>query len=74
MYGEGGWGWMGGAMWVFWILLIVVVVVLVKALAGGGPDASTERHETPLEILKARYARGEISEEEFHRRRDELER
>jgi putative membrane protein len=60
-------------MWIIWILLIVVVVVLVKALAGSGPESSTERHESPLEILKARYARGEISEDEFHRRRDELE-
>lgn len=73
MYGDGSWGWMGGAMWIFWIVLIVVVVVVIKALAGRGPGSSTERHESPLEILKARYARGEINEEEFHRRRDELE-
>ena len=64
---------MGVGMWIFWILLIVVVVVVVKALAGRGPDSSTDRHESPLEILKARYARGEISEDEFHRRREELE-
>lgn len=76
MFGEGGWtggGWMGGGMWVFWILLIVVVVVLIKALAGRGPGSPTEQHESPLEILKTRYARGEINEEEFERRRRELE-
>ncbi len=60
-------------MWIFWILLIVVVVVLVKAFSGRSPDSPAERHETPLEILKARYARGEINEEEFERRRRELE-
>jgi len=64
---------MGVGMWIFWILLIVVVVVLIKGLAGRASDSSVERRESPLEILKARYARGEISEEEFHRRRDELE-
>jgi putative membrane protein len=76
MFGHGGWfggGGMGVGMWVFWILLIVVVVVLIKALAGRGSDSSAQRRESPLEILKARYARGEISEEEYHRRRDELE-
>jgi putative membrane protein len=64
---------MAGGMWLFWILLIVVVVVLVKALSGRTPDSAAERHESPLEILEARYARGEINEEEFKRRRRELE-
>lgn len=71
MHGEGGW--IGGGMWIFWILLIVVVVVLVKAFSVRSPDLPAERHESPLEILKARYARGEINEEEFERRRRELE-
>jgi len=60
-------------MWIFWIVLIVVVVLLVKALTGGRVDSPAERRESPIEILKARYARGEISEEEFHHRREELE-
>jgi putative membrane protein len=64
---------MGGGMWIFWILLIVVILVLIKALSGRGMDSQTERSESPLEILKARYARGEIDEEEFRNRRRELE-
>ena len=64
---------MGVGMWIFWIVLIVVAVVLVKAMTGRASDSPVERRESPLEILKARYARGEISEEEFHHRRDELE-
>lgn len=71
MHGEGGW--IGGGMWIFWILLIVVVVVLVKAFSARSRDSPAERHESPLEILRARYARGEINEEEFERRRRELE-
>jgi len=76
MFGEGGWmsgGWIGGGMWIFWILLIIVVVVLIRALTGRTADAPVQRHETPLEILKTRYARGEINEEEFKHRRSELE-
>ena len=71
MFGNGGW--MGTGMWVFWILLIVVIVLLVRALGSGGSAAPPPRQETPLEILKARYARGEIDDEEFQRRRRELE-
>jgi putative membrane protein len=72
MHGEGGW--LGAGMWVFWILLIVIIVVLVRAVAGSSATPpQQDRHETPLEILKARYARGEIDEEEYERRRRELE-
>jgi len=72
MYGNGGW--MGIGMWIFWIVLIVVIVVLVRAFAGGGSASPPSRQESPLDILKARYARGEIDDEEFQQRRRELER
>lgn len=72
MFGEGGW--MGTGMWLFWILLFVLVVVLIRVAAGGDSSASPPgREDSPLEILKARYARGEIDEEEYRRRRQELE-
>ena len=67
MFGEGGGmgGWMGGGMWLFWIVLIVLVVLLLRAVSGGFSSSSPSRQDTPLEILKARYARGEIDDEEF---------
>lgn len=74
MFGHDGWmGFGGGFMWLFWILLIVIIVWAVKAVAGGGSTSPTHE-ESPMEILKKRYARGEIDEEEFERRRKELER
>jgi len=64
---------MGIGMWIFWILLIVIIVVMVKVMVGGRSAPPADHQESPLEILKARYARGEIDEEEFERRRHELE-
>ncbi len=73
-------GMMGGGMgiWmllgiVFWILLIVGIVLLVvwvvqKAM-GGGAD---RLEESALEILKKRYARGEISKEEYEEKKRDL--
>ena len=71
MFGDGGW--MGAGMWVFWVLLIVIIVALVKAIGPGSGSTSAHPDKSPMEILKTRYARGEIDEEEFNRRRYELE-
>ena len=73
MGSDGGMLFGGGLMWVFWLLLIVFVAVIVKALIGSTPGAGTAGKESPLDVLKQRYARGEIDEQEFERHRRELE-
>lgn len=61
-------GWHGSGM-IIWILIIVVVIVLiVKALSGKGKASPTA-----TDILDERYAKGEISEEEYVRMKAELE-
>jgi len=84
MMWDGGWsmGWMflGPLMMILFVAAIVVlVVVALRWLTGGGqggghaapPPAASGR--APLDILKERFARGEIDEEEFKRRRRILE-
>lgn len=72
--GFGGWGWGGGmglGMVLFWAALIAVIVFAVRFL---GNDAATRGGDkTPLQILKERYARGEIGKEEFEQKRRDLE-
>ena len=48
--------------------------VLVKWLAGGFGPARTERvsESRALEVLKERYARGEIGKEEFEQKKRDL--
>jgi len=63
----------GGAA-VMWILLLIVIVVLIWFLvrgSGTGGFQSTPR-ETPLDILKKRYARGEITKEQFDEMKKDL--
>lgn len=76
-----GWGmygpWMGHGigmlfMVLFWALVIIGVVVVLRMLgvAGQGPAPGSKR---AIDILKERYARGEIDRDEFEQRRRDLE-
>lgn len=75
MIGGSGWGLFGGVMglWgLLWMgLLIAIPLYIVYALLN---RESTGNDEQALSVLRERYARGELSEEEFDRRRDKLER
>jgi len=69
-----GFGWFGhGFGWLFMILFWVLVIAGAAALIKWLASSSMPRGETPLEILKARYARGEINKEEYERMRRELQ-
>lgn len=66
-------GW-GGLMGIFWILLLVLLIWLVVGVirprgSGGGDDAPSAR-----EILDRRYARGEISREQYEQQLEDLRR
>lgn len=54
-----------------WILIWIVVLVGMVWLIVGSPSESTPR-EDALAILRARFARGEIDQEEFERARASL--
>ncbi|MCO6511449.1 MAG: SHOCT domain-containing protein [Aridibacter famidurans] len=56
--------------WVFWILLTILAVAFLERK----PNKHVrKKREDPLEILKRRYAAGEIDTEEFELRRSRLE-
>ncbi len=58
-------------MWViFLIVLVVAVYFIVQALKS--KNSAPEARETPLDILKKRYAKGEITKEEFDRMKKDL--
>jgi putative membrane protein len=62
-------------MWLYRILLIAIVAVVMVLIGRGigrGAAPTPGPRESALDILKSRYARGEIGEEEFERRRREL--
>lgn len=69
---NGGFGMFGGLMMlVFWGIVIAVIVMAVRwfSVSGQGENQSPDA----LEILKSKFAKGEIDEEEFRRKKAVLE-
>ena len=76
MFGHEGMMWGCGGWWmiIFWIIVIIGIVFLVKWLVGQGRTdrQASGKEESPLDILKKRYARGEIDKEEFEQKKKDL--
>lgn len=75
MGGSAGWGMgFGGGffMILFWVVIIAAVVLLVKWLAGGSARFDLPRGKSALDVLKERYARGEIGKDEFEQKKRDL--
>ncbi len=59
-------------MLLFWVLLIVAIVMLIRYASGRDNSSNRRQKETALDILKKRYACGEIEREEFEQKRHDL--
>ncbi|WP_292232512.1 SHOCT domain-containing protein [Mesorhizobium sp.] len=75
MWGGGWYAMIFGPLFMilFLAVLVVAVVVLVRGLGGSWSGPVSPHHSvagrTPLDILRERFARGEIDKEEFEERR-----
>jgi putative membrane protein len=73
---HGGWYGMGigmGWMWIFWaVVLVAFVTVIVLAL--NVTRRSPGGRESPEDILRRRYAQGELDQEEYQKRLHDLRR
>ncbi len=73
---EGGWGMgygiMGMAHGLLWLVLIGLgIAVLARSLRNDGRSAPPQE-ESALDVLKKRYARGEIDKDEFEQKKRDL--
>jgi len=71
-----GFGMMGGlVMLLFWALVIAGIVWLVQSATRGAGQSNTgsRSSESPLDILKRRYAAGEMNKEQFDEMKRNLE-
>lgn len=78
LYNDGVWGgnmlgWFGGniMMLVFWALLIAFIVWIVREVSA--KNSHPHSKNSALDILKERYAKGEIEKKEFEEKKKDLE-
>ena len=69
-----GMGWYGGIfMILLWVVVIAGIIYAIRYLASGKVGPTERSARDPLEILKERYARGDIETEEYEERVKVLE-
>ena len=73
------WFWGGGLWfgWVFWVAIIGLIIYLVVNQGNKNRHVNIPtpypHHDSPLDILKSRYAKGEISKEQFDQMKKDIE-
>jgi putative membrane protein len=60
-----------GFMWIFWVVIIGVIVALAWSYLGR-KKGSEYSGRSALDMLKERYAKGEISREEYEEKKKDL--
>jgi putative membrane protein len=72
MHGLNGMGWGMGFGWIIGLFILVAIIwIIVKAINQNNKPAQLEK--TALDILKERFARGEINREEFEEKKKMLQ-
>ncbi|WP_206609918.1 SHOCT domain-containing protein [Maribellus luteus] len=65
MYAMNGMGWGMGFGWILGMAVLIVLIWAVTKGINAGQNTPPTENKSALDILKERYARGEIDKEEF---------
>jgi putative membrane protein len=74
-HGHGMWGmgWFGSIVMVsFWVLIFLSIIHLVRSTAQSHEPSPFSQGRDPRDILKERYAKGEIETQEYHKKMEIL--
>lgn len=67
---SGAWVWFAMAHVLWWVLIIIGIVTVVRwVFSIGTRGGRVDGEDRALEVLRERYARGEITQDEFEERK-----
>jgi len=82
-YGQGRWimpyqmmaggSGMGIVMIFLWVIVIAAIALVISGVVSGNPSSGNQQLPDAMEILKRRYARGEIDKEQYQAMKQELQ-
>ena len=62
-----------GFGWFFWIIIIGVIIWGILQFTNRNQQFNNKDSETPLDIITRRYAKGEITKEEFEEMKNKIQ-
>lgn len=69
----GGWGWVAGGLGLILVIGLIVALVVVLMRSSNSPTGREPGPNQALELLKQRYARGEITRDEYEEIRRDIQ-
>ena len=72
MHGFGTYGWGMGFGWLIGLVILVLIIWLIVKVGNQNITANQSHDKSALDILKERYARGEIDKVEFEERKKDI--
>lgn len=71
-HGMNGHGWGMGWGWIIALLILVALIWFIFRMVNQQNRSQDRSSQTPLDILKERYAKGEIDKDEYEERKNNL--
>ena len=69
---SNAWGFEIGYGWIISLIVLVIIIGLIADARRRRKNASRQKFNSPQDILKTRYAKGEISKNEFEEKKREI--
>ena len=66
---SNAWGMNIGYGWIISLIVLIVIIALMSDASRRRKNANNQKFNSPQDILKTRYAKGEISKDEFDEKR-----
>jgi len=72
MHGYDGMGWGMGFGWLIGLVVLIILVWLIVKAINSRNTSAPQQSKSALEILNERYAKGEISKQEFESKKRDI--